>query len=200
LEGFLLERLSAYTGSKHPDQITFDDIALPLTVTAARTDGFTEFLGMTQPARVFEWGGRTWKVIAAPVARAILAGWSMNTYILPAEIDGQQYTDGGGTFYDPGLLVACFDPELTNLLDIHLDEPEGHSYHLPQRMNLLRILFDTHNLNFPEERRRMRLITNLLYEHFRLRRKAEAVGLALSPDFRNNWMIENSKAIELEVL
>jgi hypothetical protein len=28
LEGFLLERLAAYTGSKHPGEITFDDIAL----------------------------------------------------------------------------------------------------------------------------------------------------------------------------
>ncbi len=197
LESFLLERLAVYTGSKHPGQITFDDIALPLTVTAARTDGFTEFMGMTQPVRQFEWGGRAWRVLTAPVVRAILAGWSMNTYILPTELNGQQYTDGGGTFYDPGLLVACLDPELTNLLDIHLDEPEGHTYNLPPHMNLLNILFDTHNLTFPEERRRMRLITNLLYEHFRLLKHAESLGMALPPDFRKNWIIENSKAIEL---
>jgi hypothetical protein len=197
LEKFLWERLAAYTGSKHPEQITFDDIALPLTVTAARTDGYTEFFGMTQPARAFEWGGRAWQVVSAPVVRAIVAGWSMNTYILPTELNGQQYTDGGGTFYDPGLLVACFDPQLTNLLNIHLDEPEGHSYHLPPRMNLVRILFDTHNLTFPEERRRMRKVTNLLYEHFRLRMQAEAAGVELPPDFRRHWTIENSKAIDL---
>jgi hypothetical protein len=197
LEKFLLERLAAYTGSKHPERITFDDIALPLTVTAARTDGYTEFFGMMQPARAFEWGGHAWRVISAPVVRAILAGWSMNTYILPTKLNGQQYTDGGGTFYDPGLLAACLDPELTNLLNIHLDEPEGHSYRLPPRMNLVRILFDTHNLTFPEERRRMRAITNLLYEHFRLRTQAEAAGAVLPPDFRSHWTIENSKAIDL---
>lgn len=197
LEGFLLERLAVYTGSKHPDRITFDDIALPLTVTAARTDGYTEFFGMTKPARGFEWTGRAWRIVPAPVVRAILAGWSMNTYILPAELNGRQYMDGGGTFYDPGLLVACLDPELTNLLNIHLDEPDGHSYHLPPRMNLVRILFDTHNLTFPEERRRMRAITNLLYEHFRLRAQAEAAGARLPPDFRSHWTIESSKSIDL---
>jgi hypothetical protein len=197
LEKFLLERLAAYTGSEHPDQITFDDIALPLTVTAARTDGYTEFMGMTHPARSFEWGGRAWQVVPAPVVRAMIAGWSMNTYILPTELNGQQYTDGGGTFYDPGLLVACLDLELTNLLNIHLDEPEGHSYHLPPRMNLVRILFDTHNLNFPEERRRMRAITNLLYEHFQLRAQTKAAGVALPSDFRSRWTIDYSKPIDL---
>ncbi|MEI8133169.1 MAG: hypothetical protein WCG34_12110, partial [Leptolinea sp.] len=197
LEGFLLDRMAAYTGSKHPGDITFDDIALPLTVSASRTDGFPDYLGMTQPLRSFELGGRTWEVISAPVIRAILAGWSMNTYILPTEINGQQYTDGGGTFYDQGLMVACFDAELTNLLNIHLDEPEGNSYNLPPHMNLLKILFETHNLCFPEERRRMRMITNLLYEHFVLRKQAEALGIMLPPDFRKKWTIENSKAFEL---
>jgi hypothetical protein len=197
LEGFLLERLAVYTGSKHPEQITFDDIALPLTVTAARTDGYTEFFGMTRGARAFEWSGRAWQIIPAPVVRALLAGWSMNTYILPAVLNGRQYMDGGGSFYDPGLLVACFDPQLTNLLNIHLDEPDGHSYHLPPRMNLVRILFDTHNLTFPEERRRMRAITNLLYEHFQLRAQAQAAGIALSPDFRSHWTIEHSKPTDL---
>ncbi len=197
LEGFLLERLAAYTGSKHPGQITFDDIALPLTVTAARTDGYTEFFGMTKPARGFEWSGRAWPIVPAPVVRALLAGWSMNTYTLPAVLNGQQYMDGGGTFYDPGLLVACLDQELTNLLNIHLDEPDGHSYNLPHRMNLVRILFDTHNLTFPEERRRMRAVTNLLYNHFRLRAQAQAAGVALPPDFRSHWTIENSKPTDL---
>jgi predicted acylesterase/phospholipase RssA len=197
LEGFLLERLAAYTGSKHPGQITFDDIALPLTVTAARTDGYTEFFGMTKPARGFEWSGRAWRIVPAPLVRAVLAGWSMNTYVIPTVLNGQQYMDGGGSFYDPGLLVACLDPQLTNLLNIHLDEPDGHSYRLPPRMNLVRILFDTHNLTFPEERRRMRAATNLLFEHFRLRAQAQAAGVALPPDFRSRWTIEHSKAIDL---
>jgi hypothetical protein len=197
LKGFLMDRLAAYTGSKHPEEITFDDIALPLTVSASRTDGFPDYFGMTEPARSFEWAGRTWEVKSAPVVRAILAGWSMNTYIRPTEINGQEYTDGGGTFYDQALMVACFDPELTNLLNIHLDEPEGNSYNLPPRMNLLKILFETHNLCFPEERRRMRGLANLLYAHFVLRKQAEALGHAMPPDFRKNWVIEYSQAIEL---
>lgn len=197
LEGFLLERLAAYTGSQHPGRITFDDIALPLTVTAARTDGYTEFFGMTTPARGFEWAGRAWEIVPAPVVQALLAGWSMNTYIIPAVINSRQYMDGGGTFYDPGMLVACLDPEPTNLLNIHLDEPDGHSYSLPPRMNMVSILFDTHNLTFPEERRRMRVLVDLLYEHFRLRAQAQAAGVPLPPDFRSHWQIEHSKPIDL---
>jgi hypothetical protein len=197
LEGFFLDRLAAYTGSKHPGRITFDDIGLPLTVTSARTDGYTEFFGMTRPARGFAWAGRKWEVIPAPVVTALLAGWSMNTYIIPAEWNGRQYMDGGGSFYDPGLLAACLDEEPVNLLNIHLDEPDGHSYNLPPHMNLVNIVFDTHNLTFPEERRRMRLITNLLYEHFRLRARAQAAGIVREPDFRRNWTVEHSQPIDL---
>ncbi len=177
LEQFLTERLAAYTGSKHAEQITFDDIALPMTVTAARTDGFTEFMGMTQPARRFTWPrtgaqGRLWEVINSPVVKALIAGWSMNTYILPAELNGQHYTDGGSVFYDVGLFVALFDAEPTNLLNIHLDDPEGHSYNLPHHPNLVKVVFETHNYAFPEERRRMRLITDLQFEYFRTKRAA----------------------------
>ncbi len=181
LEEFLEDRLAAYTGSQHPGQICFDDIALPLTVTAARGDGFTDFLGMTRPARQMHFAGRQVEVLTAPVVKAILAGWSMNTYIQPAALNGQLYRDGGGTFYDIGLFVACLDSELTNLINIHLDEPEGHSYNLPPRPNLLRILFDTHNYYFPEERRRMYYLTNLLYEHFRLRAAYTAFSASNSP-------------------
>lgn len=197
LEGFFLERLAAYTGSAHPEQITFDDIALPFTVTSARTDGYTEFFGMTQPARAFNWAGRKWEVIPAPVVKALLAGWSMNTYAVPTVIDGRQYLDGGGSFYDPGMLVSCLDPELGNLLNIHLDEPDGHSYNLPPHMNLFNILFDTHNLTFPEERRRMRLLTDLLFEHYRLRARARAAGVDPGPDFHSDWAVEHSQPIDL---
>ncbi len=197
LEVFLQERLAAYTGSAHPADITFDDIALPLTVCASRTDGYPEYLGMTQPSRSFSWEDRVWEVQAAPVIKSVLAGWSMNTYIIPTRLNGQEYTDGGGTFYDQALMVASFDPELTNLLNIHLDEPYGHSYNLPEHFDLVRTLFDTHNLCFPEERRRMRRITDLLYEHYTLRLQAEALGMDVPPDFRRNWTIENSKAVEL---
>jgi hypothetical protein len=144
---------------------------------------------MTQPERRMHFAGRDVRVLQAPVVRAMLAGWSMNTYIQPTELGGQAYRDGGGTFYDPGMFVACLDSELTNLLNIHLDEPEGHSYNLPPRPHLIRLLFDTHNYNFPEERRRMRRLTDLLYDHFRLRARAAAGGLPLEPDFRQDWVI-----------
>ena len=129
----------------------FDDIALPMTITAARADGFTEFMGMTIPDRRFEFGGQSWKVLSAPVIKAVVAGWSMNTYIEPASLNGQVYRDGGGTFYDPSLLVACLDPELTNLIDIHLDYPESGTENLPYKPDLPRIILDTHNYTFPEE-------------------------------------------------
>ncbi len=48
----------------------------------------------------------------------------MNTYIRPTELVIRP-TRMEGTFYDPALLVACMDPELTNLLNVHLDEPDG---------------------------------------------------------------------------
>jgi predicted acylesterase/phospholipase RssA len=196
LEDFLIERLAAYTGSNNPSQITFDDIGLPMTVAAARLDGFTDFLGMSAGGRQWHFGGRDWRVISAPIIRSIIAGWSMNTYILPTRIGDQTYTDGGGTFYDPAIFVACMDAELQNLLNIHLDEPEGHSYNLPARPNLLNILFDTHNYYFPEERRRMRALTDLLYRYYQLRSqfleycsvKNQAIGAnANLDDFRQSW-------------
>jgi predicted acylesterase/phospholipase RssA len=203
LEQFLLDRLATYTGLRHPAQITFDDIALPMTVTASRGDGFIDFLGMAGPDRRMKFGGREWSVRSAPVVRAMIAGWSMNTYITPTALGGQVYRDGGGTFYDPALLVACLDPQLVNLLNIHLDEPDGHSYNLPPRPNLLRILFDTHNYIFPEERRRMHLLTDLLYSHYQLRSRYAAllsrvppeVAAAhppLPPDFRREWEMKGT--------
>jgi hypothetical protein len=202
LEEFFLDRLSTYTGSHYPAQITFDDIALPMTVTAARHDGYTEYFGMTTPDRRMYFGDRECQILAAPVVRAIIAGWSMNTYIIPARYGEQTYTDGGGSFYDIGLFAALMDPQLTNLLNIHLDEPEGHSYNLPPRPNLMRILLDTHNYNFPEERRRMRLLTDLLYKHFQLRSQLSEwlaqlppelqVKYPLFPDFRRDWHVKNN--------
>jgi hypothetical protein len=201
LGAFLLGRLAAYTGSRHPEQITFDDIALPLTINVSRADGFVDYLGLTGPDRRLFFGGREWTVRPAPVVRAIVAGWSMNTYIEPTALGDQVYVDGGGTFYDPAMLIACLDRELTNLLNIHLDDPEGHSYNLPPRPNLVGVVFDTHNYIFPEERRRMRGLSDLLYEHFRLRARHAALlehlpaDLAarhpLPPDFRREWQVDN---------
>lgn len=187
LEVFLAERLAAYTGSENPERLTFDDIALPMTVTAARSDGFTDFMGMTSVDRRFEFGGRTWNVLSAPIIKAVIAGWTMNTYIEPAHLNGQVYRDGGGTFYDPSMLVACLDPTLTNLIAIHLNHPEGHTFNLPDRPGLVKIILDTHNYTFPEEHRRMRVLSTLLYDHFRLRKYAGENGIPLEPDFRREW-------------
>lgn len=202
LEGFLLERLATYTGIDQPAQITFDDIALPLVVAAARRDGFNEYFGMASLERSMHFHGREVRVVSAPVVKAILAGWSMNTYIHPTRIGEQVYTDGGGPFYDNGLFMACLDPEMTNLINVHLDEPEGHSYNIPPKPDLKRLLFDTHNYYFPEERRRMRMITDLLYAHYRLHRRyimlrsrlpeANAAEFALPEDFRRTWRIKEN--------
>ena len=188
LERFLTDRLSAYTGVSDPEKLTFDDISLPMTVTAARGDGFTDFLGMTSEDRQYEFGGRHWKVLSAPVIKALIAGWTMNTYIEPAELNGEKYRDGGGTFYDPSMLVACLDPELTNLIVIHLNHPENNTYYLPDRPTIARIILDQHNYNFPEEHRRMRMLSNLFYDHFRLRAYASQIGITVGPDFRRNWV------------
>jgi predicted acylesterase/phospholipase RssA len=164
-ERFLIQKLNEYTGNESPEKLTFDDIKLPLTVTAARGDGFTEFMGMTQPERQMEFAGREIKVISSPIVKAMVAGWSMNTYVIPAELNGQLYRDGGGTFYDPGYFVARMDADPINLINIHLDDPEGHYYALPDRMNIFQLILDTHNMTFPEERRRMFHLTNLYFEN-----------------------------------
>jgi predicted acylesterase/phospholipase RssA len=192
LQDFLAERLKEYTGAANTEKLTFDDLHLPLTVTVARTDGFTDFLGMTSMDRHFEFGGRTWKVLEAPIIKAVVAGWSMNTYIEPAELNGQMYRDGGSTFYDPSMLVACLDPELTNLIAIHLNHPEGGTFNFPHRPDIVKIILDTHNYTFPEEHRRMRMLSTLFYDHFRLRLYAQENGIPVEPDFRREWKLQDT--------
>jgi predicted acylesterase/phospholipase RssA len=196
MEAFFIDRLRAYTGNRSPESLTFDDLDLPLTVAAARGDGYTDFLGPSLPHRRMSFGGKDWSPVNTPVVRALLAGWSMNTYISPTALNGQEYRDGGSTFYDPALFVACMDEIPVNLLNIHLDEPEGHSYNLPDRPNLLRILFDTHNYIFPEERRRMRRLTDLLFEHLRLLRTMSDATGETAEDFRQDWVLSREAAGE----
>ncbi|MGD8848888.1 MAG: hypothetical protein PVF18_04150, partial [Anaerolineales bacterium] len=199
LRDFLSQCLQAYTGLEAVDQLTFDDIQLPLTVAAAREDGFVDFLGMSEPRRQMLFADRRVEVLSAPIVTAMLAGWSMNTYIEPTTLGGQRYRDGGGAFYDIGLFAACLDGELVNLLNIHLDEPEGHTYGLPARPSLVRLVFDTHNYNFPEERRRMRVLTDLLYRHYRCRMYAKNLGVELEPDFRQHWQLHQDKPTLQEI-
>jgi hypothetical protein len=83
---------------------------------------------------------------------------------------------------------------------MHFAEPPNHSYGFDERPTLLRIVFDTHNFTFPEERRRMRKMVNLFYDYEALRRRVaqladtlEKVGgeAALAdlklPDLKGNW-------------
>lgn len=201
LRAFLLARLADYTGSRHPEAITFDDIGLPLTISVSRPDGFIDLLGMTGPDRRLRFGGRELTVRPAPVVQGVIAGWSMNTYIEATRLGDQVYVDGGGSFYDPALFPACMDPELIDLLSIHLADPEGHSYNLPRHPNLVGMVIDTHNYMFPEQRRRMRALSDLLYEHYRLRARyaalletnpAQAADVPpLPPDFRREWDVDN---------
>jgi predicted acylesterase/phospholipase RssA len=197
-EDFIRERLIAYTGSKYPDQITFDDIGLPMTISVGRLDGFPDFLGLSTDGRQMLFAGRDKSVLPAPIIKAVVAGWSMCTYIEPVILNGVTYQDGGGVFYDIGLFAACLDSKLKNLINIHLDEAEDHSYHIPPRPNVVRLVFDTHNYTFPEERRRMFYLTNLLYDHYRLRAEITSHAVPSSPplpgdlpDFRQKWNPED---------
>lgn len=192
LREFLADRLKEYTGRPEPRKLTFDELKLPFTVTSARVDGFTEFFGMTEPDRKFEFGGYTWKVLEAPVIDAMVAGWSMNSYVEPATLNGRIYRDGGGTFYDPSYLVACLDPELVNLVTVHVDHQEDHSQHLPPCPDIARIILDTHNYTFPEQQRRQRAMSGLLYSHFRLRSYAQQNGIEVENDFRREWAIKDT--------
>ncbi len=53
--------------------------------------------------------------------------------------------------------------------------PPDYSFGFDERPTLLRIVFDTHNFTFPEERRRMTALANLLYAHETLRRETRAL-------------------------
>jgi hypothetical protein len=103
----------------------------------------------------------------------------------------------GAVHFMIALFVACLDERLTNLINIHLDDPEGHSYNLPTRPNLINILLDTHNYTFPEERRRMFLLANRLYRHFN---RLEAVRGALQtlPDTHNNRLLKEKFQWQIE--
>jgi hypothetical protein len=85
---------------------------------------------------------------------------------------------------------------------MHFAEPPNHSYGFDERPNLVRIIFDTHNFTFPEERRRMRKIVDLFYDYEAYRRQVahlvgaleetgrgeELAGFGLgSHDLEKNW-------------
>ncbi len=119
-------------------------------------------------------------------------------YITPPVIHGETYFDGGSAFYDVDLFAAAMEPEPISLLSLHFAEPPNHSYGFGERLNLARILFDTHNFTLPEVRRRMRKMVNLFYDHAALRRRVAQLADALEkaggdltdldlPDLQANW-------------
>ena len=75
--------------------------------------------------------------------------------------------------------------------------PPNHSYGFDEHPTLVRIVFDTHNFTFPEERRRMRKMVNLFYDYEALRRRVAQLAGALEkaggdfdldlPDLAANW-------------
>ena len=84
---------------------------------------------------------------------------------------------------------------------MHFAEPPNHSYGFDERLTLLRIVFDTHNFTFPEERRRMRKMVNLFYDYEALRRRVAHLVDAIKqagrqamlarhdlPDLAGNWL------------
>ena len=198
LEGFLLERLAAYTGSKHPGQITFDDIALPLTVTAARTDGYTEFFGMTKPARGFEWSGRAWRDRPRP-GGARPARRLEHEHLYHSDRPERPAVHGrrrdilrsgaARGLPRPGAdQSAEHSPGRTRRALLQPSAPHEPGAH-PLRYSTIS--------RSPRSGGGCARLTNLLYEHFRLRAQARAAGVTLPPDFRSHWTIEHSKAIDL---
>jgi predicted acylesterase/phospholipase RssA len=198
----LCRYVELWTGRTDGATVTFEDIRLPLYVTGARgSDGYADFFGMPDGLEM-RFAGQTIRPLNCPIADAIIGGMAQPFYITPPVIHGETYFDGGAAFYDVGLFAAAMEPETISLLNMHFAEPPNHSYGFDERLNLLRIIFDTHNFTFPEERRRMRKITDLFYEYEALRRRVvhlvdaleqagyghipAVCGLAAS-DLKGNW-------------
>jgi predicted acylesterase/phospholipase RssA len=198
----LCRYIELWTGRTDGAAVTFEDIRIPFYVTVARgSDGYADFLGMPDDLEM-RFAGRTIRPLDCPIVDAIIGGMAQPFYITPPVIHGETYFDGGAAFYDIGLFAAAMEPEPVSLLNMHFAEPPDHSYGFDERLNLVRVIFDTHNFTFPEERRRMRKITDLFYDYETLRRRVahlvtvlEQAGYADIPvdcglvasDLKGNW-------------
>jgi hypothetical protein len=194
--------IERWTGRPDADQVTFEDIRIPFYVTGARgSDGYADFLGMPDDLEM-RFAGRTIRPLNCAVVDAVIGGMAQPFYVTPPVIHGEIYFDGGGAFYDVGLFAAAMEPRAVSLLSMHFAEPPNHSYGFDERPNLVRIVFDTHNFTFPEERRRMRKIVDLFYDYEAYRRWVahlvgaleetgrgkELAGFGLSShDLERNW-------------
>jgi predicted acylesterase/phospholipase RssA len=163
--------IERWTGRSDADQVTFEDIRIPFYVTVARgSDGHVDFLGVPDDLEI-RFAGRTIRPLNCIIVDAIIGGMAQPFYVTPPVIHGETYFDGGGAFYDVSLFAAAMEPRAVSLLSMHFAEPPNHSYGFDERPNLVRVIFDTHNFTFPEERRRMRKIVDLFYDYeaYRLR-------------------------------
>ncbi|MBN1119937.1 MAG: hypothetical protein JXJ17_02575 [Anaerolineae bacterium] len=177
----LKEQIAAYlerwTGCADGMTLTFEDIKLPFYAVGARgSDGFADFFGMADDLQI-DFAGRRLSPINCPIVEAIVGGMAQPFYVTPPNIDGELYFDGGAAFYDIELFAAAMASPLPSLLSIHVVGPPDYSFGLDERLTMLKAVFDTHNLTFPEERRRMTALVNLLYAHEKLRRDFESRSL-----------------------
>lgn len=202
--GPLREQLCRYierwTGRTDGAEVTFEDIQLPFYACGARgSDGYMDFFGMPDDLEM-RFAGRTVRPINCRIVDAIVGGMAQPFYITPPVIHGETYFDGGAAFYDISLFAAGLEPEPISQLDMHFAEPPNHSYGFDERVNLVRVLFDTHNFTLPEDRRRMRATVSLFYDYVALRRRVAHLAGALGqagrqailarhtlPDLTENW-------------
>jgi hypothetical protein len=177
----LARYLERWTGRADGTAVTFEDIRLPFYAAGARgSDGYLDLFGMPDGLEM-TFAGRTMRPVNCPIVDAVVGGMAQPFYITPPTIQGETYFDGGGAFYDIGLFAAAMEPEPISLLNMHFCEPPNHSFGFAERLNLVRIIFDTHNFTLPEERRRMRRVVDLLFEHERLGRGVATVGDSGAP-------------------
>ena len=173
--GPLREQLCRYiqrwTGRTNGAQVTFEDIQLPFYACGARgSDGTLDFFGMPDDLEM-RFAGRSVRPINCRIVDAIVGGMAQPFYITPPVIHGETTFDGGAAFYDISLFAAAMERQPISQLDMHFAEPPNHSYGFGERLNLVRILFDTHNFTLPEDRRRMRATVSLFYDTVALRRR-----------------------------
>ena len=187
----LCRYIELWTGRTDGATVTFEDIRIPFYVTVARgSDGYADFLGMPDDLEM-QFAGRAIRPLNCSIVDAIIGGMAQPFYITPPVIHGETYFDGGAAFYDIGLFAAAMEPETISLLNMHFAEPLNHSYGFDERLNLVRIIFDTHNFTFPEERRRMRKITDLFYDYEVLRRRAAHLAHGLEQAGYNNILADS---------
>lgn len=175
----LLGYIEKWTGRPDPDRVTFESISLPLWVAMTRMDGYLDLAGMNQPAMGFRFAGRLMRPVNCPVIDAVIAGIAQPFYVTPPVIDGMTYFDGGSSYYDIDIFAAGLSTPLPELISIHVGEPIPYTFGFPPRMTLPQLVFDQHNLTFPEGRRRMSALVDLLYAHEADRRRLDAVIDAL---------------------